>query len=146
MEIIIQSLPHLSAYQPALLAAALLCLMLPLQNFMTAPLSYVKEEQVPGMPLRGDHGSISFRAIRAFENSAENVPGFVLLTLFAALLGVGAGLVNGLSIGYLAARIAYGAVYYSGWGKPAGGPRTMIFVVCLLINVVLSALVIWALI
>lgn len=138
MDSLISSLPQLTAYQPALTALAVLCLAVLIQNFLTAPLAYIKNEQTPGLPLRGDHTLLSVRAVRTYENSAESLPAFGLVLLLAILIGVNTTLVNWLAIIHVGFRLAFWAVYYSGIGKVAGGPRTFCFVGGLVANIVLA--------
>ncbi len=146
MTSLLEQIPSLAAYTPALVALALVTLITLVQNFLTAPLSFLKEEQVPGMPLRFGHEKLSFRALRTYQNSAESLPPFLAAVALAVVAGAPVGLVNIAAFIYLAARFAFWAIYYSGIGKVAGGPRTMAFVVCLLANIVIGAAALWALI
>ena len=136
---------QLTAYTPALAALATLCLAVLVQSFLTAPLAFIGEEQVPGMPLRGDHTLLSFRVLRTYANSVENLPVFATSLLLAALVGVSPWLVNGLAVVHVASRLAFWGVYYRGAGKIAGGPRSMIYVLGALSNIVLACAVIFAL-
>lgn len=117
----------LSAFAPAFLALAVLCLAVLIQTMLTAPLAFLNEEQAPGMPLRGDHTLLSFRVIRTHANSVENLPVFGFSLLLAILVGVSPTAVNWLAGIHVASRLAFWAVYYSGVGKVAGGPRTIAF-------------------
>ncbi|MFK7896692.1 MAG: MAPEG family protein [Myxococcota bacterium] len=137
--------PNLAAYEPAILALGILCLSVLIQGFLTAPLSFLNEEQTPGMPLQGDHDLLSFRAQRAFSNSAETLPlvGFALgVALYA---GVTPALVNWLTALHVLSRIAFAGIYYSGIGKVAGGPRTMAFVAAALLNIALICAALYSL-
>jgi uncharacterized MAPEG superfamily protein len=145
METIFDAVPYLAGYRLAFLVLAGNALITLLQNFATAPLSFVHQEQVPGMPVRFDHSKLSFRALRTYANSAESFPAFGWALLMAILAGAAPLLVNGLAGGYFVSRLAFWALYYSGIGKPAGGPRTMVFVVGLLCNIGLAVTAIWAL-
>ncbi len=142
---IIESVPHLAAYQPALLALAILCLVVLVQNFLTAPLAYIKEQQAPGMLLGGDHSMLSFRVIRTYQNSVESLPAFGFTLVIAILIGVNALLLNWLAAIHVAFRLAFWAVYYSGVGKVAGGPRTLCFVGGLTANIVIAVACVYAL-
>lgn len=110
------------------------------------PLAFIKEEQIPGLPLRGDHSLLSFRVLRTHANSAESLAPFGLALLLAILVGVAPGLVNWLAIIFLAARMSFWALYYSGVGKVAGGPRTISFVIGLVANATLAIACVVALI
>ena len=145
METIFDAVPYLTGYRFAFLVLAGNALTTLIQNFATAPLSFVHQEQVPGMPARFDHSKLSFRALRTYGNSAESFPAFGWALLVAILAGASPVLVNWLAGGYFASRLAFWVIYYSGIGKPAGGPRTMAFVVGLLCNIGLAVTAIWAL-
>ena len=136
----------LSPYEPAILAFAVLCMAVMIQAFLTAPLGFLKEEQAPGMPLQGDHDMLSFRVLRTYANSVENLPAFGFSLLLAILVGVGATAVNALAAIHVASRLAFWAVYYSGVGKVAGGPRTMTYVGGALSNLVLAGMVLYTLV
>lgn len=145
MDSIFDTVPYLTAYRVSFLVLAGVALVTLIQNVATAPLAFVNEEQVPGMPLQFDHSKLSFRAIRTYSNSAETLPAFGWALLVAILSGASPSHVNWLACGYFASRIAFWALYYSGLGKPAGGPRTMAFVAGLLCNLCLAGAAIWVL-
>ena len=133
----------LGPYQSALMVLAGTAIIALVQSFLCAPLSFIKEEQVPGMPLRLDHSRLSFRAIRTYQNSVESLPPFLAALLLAIMVGVPAGAVNGLAVAYLVFRLAFWAIYYSGIGRVAGGARTLAYVGGLLANLALAG---WALV
>lgn len=135
-----------STYEPAILALAILCLTVLIQNFLTAPLSFVKEEQIPGMPLKGGHELLSFRAVRTYANSTETLPAFGFALLIAILVTVNANLVNWLACIHVGFRLVFWAVYYSGVGKVAGGPRTLCFIGGLASNIILVIAAIYVLV
>ena len=135
---------YFAAYQMSFLVLAVLALMVVVQNFLTAPLAFIKEEQVPGMPLRFDHAHLSFRALRTYANSAESFPAFGWALLAAIVSGAPAGWVNGLALAFLGFRLAFWVIYYSGVGRIAGGPRTLCFVGGLLANAALAVMAIYA--
>lgn len=133
-----ESWPALAAYHPALLMLAVLCLVVLIQSFLAGALGLAKSDEVPGRPLKGDHPDRSFRIIRTCANSTENLPAFAATLFLAVFGGVSAVLVNWLAAIHLAARLGYWVVYYSGIGKVAGGPRTILFVIGLVANIVLA--------
>lgn len=143
MTSLFEVVPYLSAYHTSFLVLAGLSLITLIQNFATAPLAYVKEEQVPGMPVRFDHSKLSFRVIRTYSNSAESFPAFGWALFVAIVAGGSPTLVNWLAGVYFAFRLVFWALYYSGVGKLAGGPRTLAFVGGLLANFGLACLAIW---
>lgn len=142
---VFEALPALIPYQPAFLVMALLSMVAILLSFLGAPLAFLSGEQVPGMPLRQDHAALSFRALRAYSNTVENLPAFALALLAAIIAGVSPFWVNTLVWLFLGFRLAYWAVYYAGLGNPAGGPRTLCYVGGLTSNAVLAGLAIYAL-
>lgn len=137
MSSVLETLPQLAAYQPALLALSILCLAVLCQTLLTAILAFANGEQTPGMPLQGDHTLLSFRVIRTHANSVESLPPFGFALLLAIFAGANEALVNWAAIIHLVARLGFWAVYYRGKGKIAGGPRTICFVAGMLSNVVL---------
>jgi len=138
-----EALPFLSSYQLSISVLAALCLTTLVQNFLTAPFAFVNEEQVPGMPLRHDHSKLSFRAIRTHANSAESLPVFGFALLVAIIAGTAPAIVNWAAGIHFIFRMLFWAIYYSGVGKAAGGPRTIAFVGALLANIVLAAAALW---
>ncbi len=139
-------MPFLVAYQPALLALAILALTVLIQSFLAGPLAFLSGKQGPGMPLNGDHGDFSFRVLRTYLNSTENLPAFAATVIVAVLIGVNADWVNWLAGLHLGFRMIFWAVYYSGIGKVAGGPRTLSYVGGWSINAILAAMTIHALV
>lgn len=136
----------LAQYQPAILCLVLLCLITLVQSFLTAPLAFIKQEQVPGELLKHGHGTLSFRVLRTYANSVENLPAFGFALTVAVVVGVGPAAVNILAMAHVAFRLIFWALYYAGLGRPAGGPRTLAYVGGLVTNVVLAILAIIALI
>ena len=146
MDTLFVAMPELDAYKLALIGLAILCLIPLIQSFLAAPLAFIKDEQQPGMPIKGDHSLFSFRVLRTYSNSVENLPAMGLAVVMAIMLSVSASLVNWLVIIHLLARLAFWFFYYSGIGKVAGGPRTMSYVVGLLSNIMLVGAIIYVLI
>ena len=146
MESLFEAVPYLSAYRFSFLVLAGVSLITLIQNFATAPLAFANEEQVPGVPVRFDHSKLSFRALRTYSNSTESFPAFGWALLVAVIAGAPPMLVNWLAGGYFASRIVFWVLYYSGIGKPAGGPRAVAYVAGLLCNIALAAAAIWVLV
>ena len=145
MESIIQTFPQLAAYSPTFVALILLCLVVLVQSFLAGVLGLGGGEEVAGMPLKGDHTKLSFRLMRTYGNSTENLSVMVATTLLAVLAGVGATLVNWLVGLHLLFRLVYWAVYSSGAGKVAGGTRTITYVIGYFMNVILAVVTAYAL-
>ena len=143
MNSIFEAMPYLDAYRVTFVVLACISLIILIQNFATAPLAFLNDEQVPGMPVQFDHSKLSFRALRTYSNSTESFPAFGWAALMAVFAGVTPSLVNWLAVAYLVFRIAFWVIYYTGIGKPAGGPRTMAFVGGLLCNFGLVGAALW---
>lgn len=146
MTSIIESVPQILAYQPAFLALILLCLMVLVQGFLAGAIGYGKSNEEAGRPLKGNHEDQSFRVIRTYGNSTENLSMFVAVAFLAILAGVSPMLVNWLVAAHVLARLAYWGVYYAGIGKTGGGARTIIYVIGLLANIVLALLTVYAMV
>ena len=138
MQSIIETVPQLAAYYPALIALILLCLIVLAQGFLAGVLGLGGGEETAGMPLKGDHSKRSFRILRTYQNSTENFSVMIATTILAILAGVSAALVNWLVGLHVLIRLAYWAVYYSGIGKIAGGARTITYVAAFFMNIILA--------
>ncbi len=145
MTSLFEALPYLEAYHCALLALSVLTFAVLIQGLLVAPLGFAKDEEAPGMPLQGTHANLSFRVLRTFANSTENLPMFIAALLLAIIAGVDATWVNWLAGLHVAFRLLFWLVYYAGVGKVAGGPRTIAFVGGWLTNVILAGMVVYAL-
>ena len=135
----------LADYQIAFFALAVAALIAPFQSLLSAPFAFFRREQVPGMPLRFNHSRTSFRVLRTYSNTVESLPAFGFAVLLASVAGAAAGWVNGLAVVHVGFRLAFWAIYYAGIGKPAGGPRTLVYLGGLLCNIALSMLALVAL-
>ena len=145
---LIEIWPALAGYQPALLALAVLAVVVPVQGFLAGALGLARSDEVPGRPLKGGHPDQSFRILRTYANSTENLPAFMAAVVLAIIAGAGAMLVNVLAVIHLVARLAYWLIYYGGIGKAGGGVRTIVYVIGLLANIglsVLAAFAVWGL-
>lgn len=145
MQSMIDTIPQLAAYQPALTALIILCLAVLVQSFLAGVLGLAGGEETPGLPLKGDHGKFSFRTIRTYGNSTENLPAFATTLLLAVFAGVSVAIVNWLAAIHVAIRLVYWAVYYNGAGKAGGGLRTIVYVLGLVTNIILAAFTAYAL-
>lgn len=146
MQSLVETLPQLAAYHPALVALTILCLAILVQSFLAGVLGLAGGEETAGLPLRGNHEKFSFRTLRTYGNSTENLPAFATTLLLAIIAGVSAALVNWLAILHVVFRLVYWAVYYKGVGKVGGGVRTIVYVLGLIANFLLAALTAYALI
>lgn len=126
-------------YHVAIVALSLLCIAVLIQAFLAGVIGLSKAGgELPGAPLQGNHASLSFRVLRTYGNSVENLPAFGLCVFLAILGSANSALVNWLAALHVGARLAFWAIYYSGVGKVAGGPRTISYVLGWFINLILA--------
>ncbi len=144
MESILQSLPQLLAYQPALVAMVLLCIYIIIQSVIAGVLGLGIGDEVPGRPLKGGHVDRSFRVLRVYANSTENLAFFVTVAFIAIVAGVSPVWVNGLVGLHVFFRVLYSLIYYRGAGKVGGGLRTIVYVLGLLMNFILAVMTAYA--
>ena len=144
MNSLTQTFPQLADYHTALLAFSILCLAVLIQAFIAGAFGLGKSEEVPGKPLKGSHEDFSFRTLRTYGNSSENLPAFGFVLLLAILVGASPTWVNWLAIIHVALRLLYWAIYYSGTGKVEGGPRTISYAMGLFTNIILALVTVWA--
>ena len=145
MQSILETVPQLSGYAPSLFATTLLTGAILIQSFLAGVLALGPGHQVSGMPLNGDHSDKSFRVMRTYGNSTENLPALIAAIALAIIAGVGTVWVNWLVGLHVAFRLAHWAIYYSGKGKVGGGIRTIVYVLGLLTNFILIVLALIAL-
>ena len=88
---------------------------------------------------------LGFRVIRTHANSVENLPVFGFAVLLAIVAGVSSAWVNWLAIIHLVCRSAFWVIYYMALGKTAGGPRTIVYVLGWLTNMILVSMALFAL-
>jgi len=138
MDKLIDGIPILTAYHPALLALIILCLSVLVQSFLAGVLGLGKSDEVPGKPLKGSHSDLSFRILRTYANSTENLSVFAITVFLAITVGVAPSLVNWLAGIHVVIRLLYWAIYYSGVGKVAGGPRTITYASGWFVNLMLT--------
>ena len=131
-------LSQIAAYQPALLAVIILCLAVLVQSFFAGVIGLGKSDEVPGTPLKGTHGDFSFRTLRTYANSTENLPAFATVVFVAIIVGASPIWVNWLAGIHVAIRFLYWAVYYAGVGEVLRGPRSMTYVAGWAVNLVLA--------
>lgn len=144
MDNLYEVFPQLLDYRPALLALTILCLAVLAQSFLAGVIGLGKSGEEPGKPLKGGHRDFSFRTLRTYANSVENLAVFGLIVFLAIISGANTSWVNWLVGGHVAIRLAYWAVYYSGVGKVAGGPRTMLYVAGWFANLALAVVTLLA--
>ena len=90
--------PQFSDYTSALIALTLLCCIVCIQSVIAGAIGLGKSNEEPGLPLKGSHKDFSFRTLRTYANSVENLPTFGLIVLLAIFVGVEPKWVNWLAI------------------------------------------------
>ena len=138
--------PHFSDYSLALTALTLLCFIICIQSVIAGAIGLGKSNEEPGLPLKGSHNDFSFRTLRTYANSVENLPMFGLIVLLAIFIGVEPKWVNWLAVIHVVCRVLYWAIYYSGIGKVEGGPRTITYVIALFANFILAGITLFTII
>ena len=124
----LSALPEwMSDYRPAIMASIILCLLILLQGLLGAIFGIALGREEPGGRLKGDYSEFGFRALRAHANSSENLPVFAFSLLLAMIVGANPGWVNWLAGFYVATRVIHSIIYYGGIGPNNNGPRTMVF-------------------
>lgn len=145
MDNVNEILPQLAAYHTALLALAILCLAVLVQSVIAGAIGLGKSDEEPGLPLKGNHKNFSFRTLRTYGNSVENLPAFAIVLFLAIIAGVTPSWVNWLAGINVALRLLYWAIYYSGVGKVANGPRTIVYASGWFANLILAGATLQAL-
>lgn len=146
MTSLLETIAGLSSYQPTIACLLILCLMVVVQGFLAGALGLAQSEEVPGVPLKGNHDDRPFRIIRTYANSTENLPAFFAAAALAVVVGAPATVVNWIVALHLVSRLAYWPIYYAGIGKNGGGLRTIVYVGGLLANLGLVLIALFALI
>ncbi|MEP5759621.1 MAG: MAPEG family protein [Litoreibacter sp.] len=145
MTSLFEAVPYLVAYQFSFLVLAILALIALVQSFLNAPLAFGGNSQTPGMPLQYDHTHVSFRVVRTYANTVENLPALGFALLMAIVAGASPWAINLLAGIHLVFRVLFWGIYYSGIGKVTGGPRTLAYVGGALANIVIAGMAIFAL-
>ena len=146
MTSIFTTLPQLAAYHMALVALCVLTLAVLIQSFLTVPFAFGNGKQINGMPLKGGHDDLSFRVVRTHSNSTENFGPFFAAVFLAIIAGAHVTWVNWLAFAHVGFRLLYWAIYYSGTGKVAAGPRSMAYAAGWFTNLGIAGLAFYALI
>lgn len=101
-----------AAYHTMLTALALGGLLIVVQ-LVIADLTAIRNKHKAGYPIPADSNSFLFRAARVHINTNESIAAFALLGLAGVLLGASPGWLNGLSVLWLASRVAHMGFYYA---------------------------------
>ena len=72
----------------------------------------IRSRHTPGTPIEGDHASLLFRVSRAYANTNESLPLFLLIILVALIAGMEAETLGTLLWWYCGARLIHMLAYY----------------------------------
>lgn len=134
----------LTAYHPALLALAILCVAVLIQNVLTGFFAFTKKGgQTPGM-IKGGPEDFSYRVLRTYGNSVESLPAFAIIVFLAIVAGVSPKWVNLLAGIYVAIRLCFWAVYYHKIGARTPGIRSPLYGLGWLVNMILAVMTVSA--
>jgi uncharacterized MAPEG superfamily protein len=131
---------NVAPYHTTLLMLALAGLLLVLQ-LIVADLAAIRGKHKAGYPIAADSNRFLFRAARAHINTNESIAAFALLGLVGVLVNANPGWLNGLSVLWVASRVAHMGFYYAN-SKPL---RSLAFAVSLLalLGLAVTDLVAW---
>ena len=134
----------IATYDLTVLSLIVLSIIVLLQCLLGAVFGLVMSPSVPGETPVGDHNDFGHRALRTYQNSVENLPAFAVAAIAAMLVGADPWTVNTLAAAHVGTRILYWMVYYGGVGAHAGGPRTLIYVTGMTLNLALAVVALLA--
>lgn len=87
--------------------------VLSLVQLIIADVTGIARKHVPGTAISGDHSDFLFRASRTVSNTNESIAIYVCALLFCIFGAASAELTAYAAWGYVVARVAYAACYYS---------------------------------
>lgn len=135
----------LANYGQALTALMVLCIAVLIQAWLCAILAFSeKGGQTPGS-IKGGPELFSWRVLRTYLNSTENIALFGLVLLTAMIVGVSPKWVNLLAIIHVGARLLFWPVYYSKIGIKTPGLRTLCYIAGNVANLALAIMTLLAL-
>lgn len=118
----------MEAYGVSLAGLAVLTIM----TLIMAPLAAMKKAKaglLPGQEPPADFNSAAYRWDRIHANSVEALVTMSVATFLAIFAGISVWVVAVLVWVHVAARVGFWGVYAVNVGKPAGGLRSILFVV-----------------
>lgn len=101
----------LTPYADALLIVSLLMIIVMLQSFVAAFFRNAIEKHEAGASIPADHGSATYRMVRSFENSLENIALFLPVILLAIAASVSPGWVWWVALLFTVSRLGHWAMY-----------------------------------
>jgi len=101
----------LTPYADALLIVSLLMIIVILQSFVAAFFRNAIEKHEAGATIPANHGSATYRMVRSFENSLENIALFLPVFLIAIAASVSPGWVWWVALLFTVGRLGHWAMY-----------------------------------
>lgn len=101
----------LTPYADALLIVSLLMIIVILQSFVGAFFRNAIEKHEAGAVIPADHGSATYRMVRSFENSLENLPLFLPVVFLAIAAAVSPAWVWWVAVLFTVGRLGHWAMY-----------------------------------
>lgn len=101
----------LTPYADALLIVSLLMIIVMLQSFVAAFFRNAIEKHEAGATIPADHGSATYRMVRSFENSAENIILFLPVFALAIAASVSPSWVLWVALLFTVGRLGHWAMY-----------------------------------
>ena len=98
-------------YSDALLIVALLMIIVMLQSFVGAFFRNAIEKHPAGASIPADHGSATYRMVRSFENSLENIALFLPVSALAIAAAVSPAWVWWVTLLFTIGRLGHWAMY-----------------------------------
>lgn len=101
----------LTPYADALLIVSVLMIIVIVQSFVAAFFRNAVEKHEAGAVIPADHGSATYRMVRSFENSLENIALFLPVLLLAIAAAVSPVWVWWVAVLFTIGRIGHWAMY-----------------------------------
>lgn len=101
----------LAPYAGALLILSLLMIIVMLQSFVGAFFRNAIEKHQAGATIPADHGSATYRMVRSFENSLENIALFLPIVILAIAAAVSPAWVWWVVLLFTIGRLGHWAMY-----------------------------------
>ncbi len=134
----------IATYQTALLALGALTLALVVQSFIAGLVKNGIKGQDAGAAVLGDFNDSTFRIVRTHMNGVENFSALFAASILAMMAGADPRWLTWLVLAAVGLRLLYWPFYYARIGKDNGGPRSIIHVLALVVNIVIAVMALLA--
>lgn len=132
-----------AAYGHAIVSIAIWSIIVLLLSPISAALK-TRTGLAPGGTPVADYADRTYRIDRSYHNTVETLTVFAAVTLAAMLAGAPPFWVNMLASATLVARIVMIFIHIQGFGRPANGPRTGLYVLGWALQIAMAVLAIVA--